>query len=1008
MKTRLWQEPLTMKTYLRGADNPNPAFDRTGSWTIYPYTMQDDLTEETADVDYLALCMENEYLRVIVLPEIGGHMYSCYDKTAGREVFYRNNVVKPGLVACRGAWVSGGIEFNFPQGHTMSTVSPVDYSLREDEDGATITVGNIDRVSRMQWTVELSLLEGEAKLRQRTTLYNRTPVKQRHYFWSNSAVPASDDLKLVYPIHKSLSGWGINDYPIVDGQDRSWYKNHPWANDIFSLDCEENFFGCYYTGQDAGMVNAGDFRRACGKKFFTWGTGDDGLIWATILSDDDGPYVEIQSGRYVDQSTWEYLFPYQAFSWEESWYPLHGMGGFVWATDDLALNVERHDAGASIAAMSNIVLDGANILIGDGESVLWDSGSVDLSPSQPAKLEVPASVKLPEEFEVVVYDRDENELMIYTHPPAFTKAPSVKVTGEDKRPEPKPEAECSAEELCVRATDRVREKEPLRARELYGKALALDAGYAKAHIGLGLLDLQAGQMEAARDHFQAAVARDREEDEALYYLGLAEMKLGNLEAAQRALWKAANRQACELPAKYLLNVIAAQADGAGAVPTPAPRANILFRAILRRAGMPLDLGESEKLFEENEEALYLNLAEKWLYAAESNDAGEAEMTWDDLRAADTREDPQTWIELACDYMEWGMNDDACLLLSKAAAEIEAVGTHPEAQYYIAYLLQQLDQPEAAAELFGLACELAPDYCFPSRLESIAIFEAALEHNPEDARAMYYLGNLLASKFRTDEALELWQKAVALWPEFAVLHANIGAVLRARDDVSGAIAAFGKALMCNPLDYHYYLDLERLYEKRGDVAQARLALYENAPDEVRAKWQMASRMADLKVQTKDYDGALALLAGHRYFPWEGATGMRSIYLGALLGRAEAATADGRDADALADYEAALQYPRNLGVGKFTYPSDAHIYLQAADAAARLRLKEKETQYLTGAAEEPHRFIGEADIYKAQALARLGRESEAQELHAAIRTEAEKRLAAKADDEGAKGLLKLLES
>ena len=1006
MKTRLWQEPLTMKTYLRGADNPNPAFDRTGPWTIYPYTMQDDLTEETAEVDYLALCMENEYLRVIVLPELGGHMYSCYDKTAGREVFYRNNVVKPGLVACRGAWISGGIEFNFPQGHTMTTVSPVDYSLREDEDGATITVGNIDRVSRMQWTVELSLLEGEAKLRQRTTLYNRTPIKQRHYFWSNSAVPATDDLKLVYPIHKSLSGWGINDYPIVDGMDRSWYKNHPWANDIFSLDCEENFFGCYYMNQDAGMVNAGDFSRACGKKFFTWGTGDDGLIWADILSDSDGPYVEIQSGRFVDQSTWEFLFPYQAFSWEECWYPLHGMGGFVWANDNLALNVEPSEAGGSLAAMSTIVMDGAEILIGDGENVLWESGPLDLSPREATRLELPASVKLPEQFDVAVYDRDDNELMMYTHPPAFTKAQSVKVTGEDKRPEPKPEGECSAEEFCGRATDRVREKEPLRARELYEKALALDAGHAKAHIGLGLLDYQAGQPEAARDHFAAAVARDREEDEALYYQGLAELKLGDLEAAQRPLWKAANRQACELPAKYLLDVISAQGGTTDPVPAPAARVNILFRAVLRRAGAPLDFEAYEGLYEAVEEGLYLDLAEKWLHAAESNDAAEAEMTWDDLRAADTRDDPQTWLEITCDYMEWGMYDDACLLLSKAAAEIEAVGTYPEVHYYLGYLLMVLGQSDAGAEMFNTGAQVPPDYCFPSRLESIAVFETALERNPDDARAMYYLGNLLASKFRTDEALELWQKAVALWPEFAVLHANIGSVLRAREDVNGAIAAFGKALMCNPLDYHYYLDLERLYEKRGDVAQARLALYENAPDEVRAKWQMASRMADLKVQTKDYDGALELLAAHRYFPWEGATGTRSIYLGALLGRAEAAVADGRDGDALADYEAALQYPRNLGVGRLTYPSDAPIYMLAADTAGRLRLKDRETQYLTEAAEEPHRFIGEADVHKARALARLGRESEAEELRAAVKAEAEKRLAAKADDEGAKGLLEML--
>ena len=1002
MSVRVWQEALPMKTYLRGPDNPNPAFDRTGSWTIYPYTMEDDLTETSANVEYAALCMENEYLKVIVLPELGGHLYSCYDKTAKRELFYRNNVVKPGLVACRGAWISGGVEFNFPQGHTMTTVDPVDYDLGETNEGVTVTVGNIDRVSRMQWAVSLSLHPGEAKVRQKTTLYNRTPIKQRHYFWSNSAVPATDDLHLVYPIRKALSGWGITDYPIQDGMDRSWYKNHPWANDIFSLDAEEDFFGCYYVDSDYGMVNAGDTKLACGKKFFTWGTGDDGLIWATILSDDDGPYVEIQSGRYVDQSTWECLFPHQAFSWEECWYPLHGMGSFVWANGEVAINYEPANGGAALAALSTSAIPGAQFIITDGDSLLWESKPFDLAPDKPAKLAVPASMNLPAEVSVTLANHLDEEVLTYIHPATYTKLPSVKITGEDKRPEPKAEDQCVPEELCVRATDQVRAKEVPRARELYEKALKLDAGYSKAHIGLGLLDFQAGLYQAARDHFQAALDRDREEDEALYHLGLAEIALSNHDAAKRALWKAANRQYCSAPAKYLLNVIAAREEDAPADYDYTDKGNVLIAAMARRAGFPgFELPETDSNI-----ISHLNRAEAWLTAAESGDAGEAEIAWKDL-VNGSRGEPQTWLEVACDYIEWGMHDDAFVLLTHGMDQIEAVRVHPEALYYIGYVATVLGEDEAAAQALEMAAAMPPAYCFPSRLESIEVLNTALEHNPNDARAMYYLGNLLAAKYRTDEALELWQKAVALWPGFAVLHNNIGSVLRARNDVAGAIAAFEQARACNPHDCHYYLDLERLYEKRGDESQARLALYENAPDDVQAKWQMASRMADLKVQCKDFDGALELLSAHRYFPWEGATGMRSIYLGALLGRAEAAEAESRTADALADYEAAMQYPRNLGVGKFNHPTDARIYLLAADAAAKLGLADKEKQYLMVAAEEPHRGIGEADVYKARALARLNRTAEAETLRAAIKAEADNRLTTKSDDEAAKAMLKLLE-
>ena len=174
---RAWEGTIDLPTYALGEEDPNPAFPLIKGHRIYPYTMLDDLTDQRETKSYQAVFLENEYLKATVLPSLGGRLYSLYDKASAREVFYRNNVVKYGLVALRGAWISGGVEFNFPDGHTTVTVSPVAWTLRQNPDGsATIAVGDTDRVTGMHWEVELTLRPGQARLEQRVTLFNPTPL----------------------------------------------------------------------------------------------------------------------------------------------------------------------------------------------------------------------------------------------------------------------------------------------------------------------------------------------------------------------------------------------------------------------------------------------------------------------------------------------------------------------------------------------------------------------------------------------------------------------------------------------------------------------------------------------------------------------------------------------------------------------------------------------------------------------------------------------------------------
>ena len=140
---RVAEEPLTIPTYELGPANPYPPlldWSRRKWRPVYPYPMLDTLTDKKADKTYKAVRLENEYVRVTVLPELGGHLYEIFDKTQNRDVLYTNPVIKYAMVAIRGAWVSGGIEWNFPDGHTLTTVSPVDYVMRMEADGSAAVI----------------------------------------------------------------------------------------------------------------------------------------------------------------------------------------------------------------------------------------------------------------------------------------------------------------------------------------------------------------------------------------------------------------------------------------------------------------------------------------------------------------------------------------------------------------------------------------------------------------------------------------------------------------------------------------------------------------------------------------------------------------------------------------------------------------------------------------------------------------------------------------------------
>ena len=343
---RVWEAPLSIPTYELNPPNPYPAlldWQRRKWRPVYPYPFLDSFGTQKTDKTWKAVYLENEYLKVTVLPELGGHIYQIFDKTLNANILYSNPVMKYAMVALRGAWVSGGIEWNFPDGHTLTTVAPIDYVTRTEPDGsAAVAVGDTERVQGMQWQVIMRLRPGRRVLETEVTLNNRRPVPGRYWYWSTAGAPAAPDIRFNYPMREAYphAFWPVFKFPKEKGVDIGRFSEVPNFLSLFARDSKRDYFGVYYEKSDWGVVHVADHREMPGKKTWTWGTDDNGDIWVDKLTDGGEQYVEFQGGRFETQMEHQFIAPHRVEHFVEYWFGVNQMGG-AWneATRDAAMRV---------------------------------------------------------------------------------------------------------------------------------------------------------------------------------------------------------------------------------------------------------------------------------------------------------------------------------------------------------------------------------------------------------------------------------------------------------------------------------------------------------------------------------------------------------------------------------------------------------------------------------------------------------------------------------------------
>jgi tetratricopeptide (TPR) repeat protein len=908
---RAYESTEAILTYEEGPPDVNPPFDLfTASRFNYPYTLRENLKDRRSARRWRTLNLENEYLRVTVLPDLGGRLWRSIDKANGASMFYANPTLKFAQVAYRGAWATFGIEFNFPVSHSWVTSSPVDFAILTHPDGSgSIVVGNIDLVYGMQWRVELRLRPGTARLEQTTTLYNRSDVRHRFYWWTNAAVEAWDDSKLVYPMaFTATHGFThVDTWPIAsDGVDLSRPGNHlKGPVSLFSHGSREPFMGVYHPRTRTGVAHYAEVGELPARKVWSWGGDADGRDWRKALSDNDSAEVEIQAGLFRNQETYGFLEPQETTRFREMWMPVREIGGFVKVTPDAVLNLERRSGGGLIVGLNlTRVLAAGTLRVRDGPRVLLEE-TVSLAPNG-AFLKPYPSVPPAPRYTVELRDSGGRVLLAHTEG-VYDMEPrsEIEMGLQESRPLPAPGTRTADEEL--QGGDALeREGKLLVAFDAYEDALRRFPESFGLNRAAGRLAVALKRFEGAAALLRKAEGRVSNDAEVQYYLGCARAGLGD-EAAARGHWERALvsrrlRPAALLQIGRLLarrgdlegaldRVVAALREAPGSV-----RAGTFEVMLLRR------LGRAPFARERLHHWRAQDPTSSALRSESVKLGGDAPALWRHLAG-----DPQRVIEVALDYMELGAWDDALGLLERrypvgegvhSEAGMPAPQEHPEVAYYRGFCRERLGGSGRAD--FEAASRMDTTYVFPHRAASLPVLRRALERNPRDATAHFLLGSLHLSGGLAEAAVTEWEEARRLRPELRVLHRNLGlTLLHATRDLPRALEVLREGARVDPENVQVHEALDQVLGLLGRPAEDRLAALEAYPRLEALPASLVFKRVLALVEVGRFEDAERALAG-RFFPREEfGTNVRQVFVEARIQKAlaRARARDCREAGSL---------------------------------------------------------------------------------------------------------------
>lgn len=936
---KTYTSDMTIPTYpWRGKDDVNPSFRWTSApmysphTTTYPYPMQDNLSKTKADQTYKTLVLENEYLKVIVIPELGGHVHTIIDKVTGQSMLYENKVIKPSLIGLRGAWTSGGIEFNTgPQGHTVTCLSPVEAKPIDFADGSKgIAIGNVEQVYHTQWVVVLRLRPGRSFLEERIRMYNPTRNRHLYYFWNCVAMPNTPGTQFIYPMTLGTDHDGkiFFNWPVHEGKDLSWLKNFDKPTSIFSYRCDQDFYGSYDHDLDRGVIAHANHYELVGKKSWTWSMSRWGERAQNALTDDGSLYNEIQTGPLPTQADYGLLEPHQTVEWEEWWRPVRGTQGVAFSTKDVSANVKT---------------DGKNVTVLIHGSGTWEATcAIEGLGEQPVKITPDKSVsatfpcKDPGKPLNITIAKGREVLAQFTHPLPLPK----RTIPENPRALPSEE---TAAGLWLRGIYQDKTGGQHTARESFEQALKKDENFAPALAALGELDVEAGRYEEARKNLEKSLKLNPDDGMATYYLAQAYWELGRDADALETVYVAARRPESACPAYNLAGAIwLSKGEFVRAIDPLRKALDFNAQDLASRTMLAYALWKTG-----NREAATHELADvqrrdplDMPSAIVLERMGKEDQEFTE-RIAGRKEEVMDAAEF---FLRAGLTEEAVGVLERYYLSVEKREPEPMAYYWHGVLAGQAGSLEQAASM-------SVDYCFPSRRSDLRILEEAVKRQPKDWKAKYLLGNACFERCRKDDAVKLWKEARAIDASYSVLHRNLGLVAwKVERKNWEAIEHYEAAHRCNPNDFPLYRDLGTLYLDMKEYTKAR-DLLEKAREKKCARADVVTLLGRAYVALGEFEKGIELMLADSYTNWEGQFSLNAIWASLHVGLGEKLLRGGRAQEALKKFQLALEAPKSLGAGQMVDAPAAEEYYWIGKAHEALgRMDEARTAWKRASEEQ----------------------------------------------------------
>lgn len=1015
----LTEQEWVIPTYKVNPPDKNPMFFKNETYQgasryIYPYALNDNLSGERADKAWKALILENEYIKLCVAPEIGGKIFYATDKTNGYNFIYKNDAVRPANIGMTGAWTSGGIEWCVLHHHRASSNLPVDYDLRENEDGSkTIIIGETEPRQRIRWTIGITMFPGKSYYQAEVKIFNANPYLYSFLYWANVAVHTNKDYQVIFPpsvefatMHSktSFARWPVSHEmyagkDFTKGVDISWWKNSPTSASFFAYDLKEDFMGGYDHGKQTGTVHIGNHNIVKGAKLWEWGSGERGQATEAKLTDNAGPYAEIMVGAFSDnQPDYSWIKPYEVKTFKQYWYPVKDIKGFKNANLHGAVNLEAGEGNSVfLGYCSTEKLNKAKITLKNKDKVILQK-ELAISPANAFT----TTVKIDGDFKMTdlyteMTNSETGEVLVSYKP--VEKKITEKLPETVSRPA-LPKDIPTVEELFVTGNRIELFYNPrLNPMDYYKEALSRDAGDIRTNTAVGNIYLKNGDYENARKYLVKAIQRLTRDYtrpvtcEPLYLEGLTLKALGLYDEANdtlyRATWDYAYYSAAYLE---LAGISCIKGDFATALAqineslstnTRNNTAIWLKAAIQRKSGDYMgalatigDLPVSDPLDFRISNEYYLN-------TKESGNSAKAANILSDLNE-EMRNFDQNYLETAAGYLKNGFIKEAEELLGRFK------GTNPIVTYYQGFIQDKYGNRNEAGKLFRSASAQSTDYVFPFRLETINILKKALEYNPNDGKAMYYIGNILYDK-QPDRAIEFWQKAVNLSPDLAIAYRNLGwSYYNHNGDGTKAIEAYEKAVSLKKDDPMYYNELDLLYEMSNAPVEKRLKLFMGSNETVKNRDDSFLRQITVLTLAGKPETAVQYLKGRNFSYVEGSSSVMEVILNARLMLGKKYLSEKKYNEALEQFLAAAKVPEEEGGNDRSVNRSVQVNYYLGITYEALRNKATAKEYFTKSAGQPVRRGSYLSYYKGLSNLKLGKKQEANDIFKALVEDGEEQI------------------